>query len=125
MLSGLNIYNFSNEDKKVYKSLCKKYLQKIPLTNKEKVKGELKIKNIRFYPHCIKVHIVFNGVMYGRYNRLVDWRDSSLLQKPNVSKIKVNRLLRRYTTPDIRENLLKLGIRTDFFSFEIYKVEWV
>lgn len=121
----LKTFNYTKEDKKVLKKLCKKYLQDIELTSNNVVRGLVDIKNIRFYDNYIRIHIVLKGEVCGRINRVSEWHQSSALKKRNISKIKIYRQIRRHTLTDLRNSLLKLGVQTDYHNLEIYKVEWV
>lgn len=104
----------------------KKSLKKwgdIPVKN-DYLDGVIKIKNYRKYTHIHEVDVSFVGKIYVKvYREPRAWHDVSVLTKYNISKIKLNRFLRRgmLTEIQIRMNYFGAEIR-DYYN--IQKVKW-
>lgn len=93
----------------------------IPIKN-EDVVGKIIITNMRKYQFSGEVDVVFEGKARFTVNRVKDFYDSSLLKK-NVSKIKVNRILRKYIHNEVRVRMKYFDIDVKYFHY-IKKFKW-
>lgn len=121
------------------KKLVKKYGKNVPVegiayhrsaTNSEKyLDGEFTIKSIRkyktFYRTLYDVDLCFKGKINCRYNATKGWRGSEIQSERNISKIKINKFIRRYICRDVSNFLLTFGIQANpFTNLAIKKVTW-
>lgn len=97
------------------------------------LKGSLTISRVRKYqPHAdnIKINgktpenweieITFNGLLKGKLDK-VEWFSSVILERKNVSKIRVNKIIKRKLYNLVETRLLFWGI----YDYKIKKVTWV
>lgn len=112
---------------KALTQVVKKFGNQIPVSNNH-LKGTFTIKNYRKYSHLEEVDVIFEGEIYVNYNRKKDWYDSSVMTHnfPNggrVSKIKVNRFIRRNIFFDIKTYLKYFDIELPYYDL-IKKIIW-
>lgn len=75
--------------------------------NTPEIKGKLKIVGYRKYKWDCEVDVEFKGKARMRCGRNTpEFFDSSILKRPRVSKVKVNRIIRRYIQTTI-DNKMK------------------
>ena len=97
------------------------------------LKGSLTISRVRKYqpyadnikingktPENWEIEILFNGKLKGKLDKL-EWFSSEILDKKNVSKIRVNKIIKRKLYNFVETRLLFWGIS----DFKIKKVIWV
>lgn len=107
--------------------VVKKFGNKISVSNSY-LKGTFSIKNYRQYTHLDEVDIIFEGFIYVNYNRKKEWYSSSVMTDvfPNggkVSKIKVNRFIRRNIFFDVKTYLKYFDIELPYYDL-IKKIIW-
>ena len=125
-MNGYQFYQrFNKEETKAIKKIVKKYSKNIEIPTNEYIKGSFDIKNVRIYNTRTEADIVFNGQIFARRRSVREWLDNSILTEKGISKIKVNKLIRKYLNSDVMRNLLIFGIETQYYTFKINKVEWV
>jgi len=112
---------------KAISKVVKKFGNKIPISNSQ-LKGTFTIKNYRSYSHLEEVDIIFEGQIFVHYNRKKDWYSSSVMTDvfPNggrVSKIKVNRFIRRNIFFDVKTYLKYFDIEIPYYDL-IKKIIW-
>jgi hypothetical protein len=97
------------------------------------LKGSLTISRVRKYqpyadnikingktPENWEIEILFNGKLKGKLDKL-EWFSSEILDRKNVSKIRVNKIIKRKLYNFVETRLLFWGIS----DFKIKKVIWV
>ena len=97
------------------------------------LKGFLTISRVRKYqpyadnikingktPENWEIEILFNGKLKGKLDKL-EWFSSEILDKKNVSKIRVNKIIKRKLYNFVETRLLFWGIS----DYKIKKVTWV
>lgn len=103
----------------------KKMLSKlgvIPINNSDII-GTITITNFRKYQFSGEVDVVFKGKAKFTVNKKVDFYDSSLL-KQTRSKIKVNRVLRRYILKEVKLRMMYFDIEVKYEHY-IKKFKWI
>ena len=97
------------------------------------LEGTFSIKSIRKYRkssiglgHCYEIDLILNGKVFASWNGERKFWGSELLQNKNVSKIRVNKLIRRHIVKDIQIYLITFGIDVNaYYSLSVKKIEWV
>lgn len=97
------------------------------------LKGSLTISRVRKYqpyadnikingktPENWEIEIIFNGLLKGKLDK-VEWFSSEILERKNVSKIRVNKIIKRKLYNFVETRLLFWGIS----DYKIKKVTWV
>jgi hypothetical protein len=113
-------------DIEVTKSV-KKALSKYGYLNiiHEKLKGSVKVVGYRKYSWGDEIDIEFTGKIHARVSYNLEWFDASVMGDKNrkISKVKVNRFIKRCCLKDIKIYLNYFGIRIDEYS-QIKKIKW-
>lgn len=122
-------YVINDDMTKSVKKILKKHSKKQVSVNNEFMKGTFTVKTYRKYEFREEVDILFEGEIYAKYRRPLqpltrEWFKSDILRDRGVSKIKVNKLIKRYLFDDIQTYLAYFGIRLRFVE-EIKKVTWI
>ena len=101
------------------------------LSKKKCLDGNFSIKRIRKYRPYSKfsqsyyeIDLVLKGKLLAKWNYKETWYGSEILKESGVSKIKVNRLIRRYILNDVNEFLLTFGLEAGN-NLKIKQVEWI
>jgi len=101
------------------------------LSKKRYLDGNFSIKRIRKYRPYSKfsqsyyeIDLVLKGKLLAKWNYKETWYGSEILKESGVSKIKVNRLIRRYILNDVNEFLLTFGVEAGN-NLKIKQVEWI
>lgn len=106
--------------------VVKKFGNQISISNNY-LRGTFTIKNYRKYSHLDEVDITFEGEIHVNYNRKKDWYNSSIMTNPlpnvRVSKIKVNRFIRRNMFFDVKTYLKYFDIELPYYDL-IKKIIW-
>ena len=117
----------TDQESKTLKNIILKFSKDIDIENKN-VRGTFTIKNVRKYEHFTEVDVIFKGCIYARVGRTLDWYDSSILNKEHkgykISKIKLNRFLKKSILRDVSINLKYFSENIKFYT-DIKKIEWV
>jgi hypothetical protein len=118
-------YIIQNEETKAIKKVLPKFgsLQ----INNSKIKGGVRIIGYRKYSWGEQVDIEFIGKIYARVTwGKMEWFDSSIMNNKDVkvSKVKVNRLIRRNLLNDVKLRLNYFGININEHS-QITKLKWL
>ena len=91
--------------------------------NNDDAIGTIAFKTVRVYNIHWEVEVEFKGKASFRVGHKKGLYDSSLLKK-NVSKIKVNRIIKRYLQKEIDMRLRYLGGRLVSYH-DIKKIKWI
>jgi len=93
--------------------------------NNEYLKGTIRIVNYRRYSYRSEVDVTFEGQIYVAINgRKSDWHDTSVLTKYNISKVKLNRFLRKKSFTEVQNRLNYYGITLRVYN-NIKKIKWI
>jgi hypothetical protein len=114
-------YCIQTPEVKAHKKLLPK-VGVIHIDNSEVV-GKIMITNMRKYQFSGEVDVVFEGKAKFTVNRQKDFYDSSLLKK-GVSKIKVNRIIRRYIHKEVKLRMMYFDIDVKYYHY-IKKFKWI
>lgn len=96
----------------------------IPISNKY-LNGVVKIVGYRKYSVSSEVDIVFEGKIFVKIHHsfISEWFDKSIHTKHNISKVKLNRFLRKNCLQEIKNRLNYFDISLHHYS-EIKKINW-
>ena len=118
-------YIIENNESKTIKKLLLKWGE-IPINNDE-IRGVIKIKNYRKYQFRDEVDIEFKGEVFVRLdvvNRQWYGSDIMLNKSYNVSKIKLNRYIRKKIFREIQIRMNYFGVDMKEYR-NIVKIKWV
>lgn len=88
------------------------------------IKGFVKLQNIRFYGGSyVEVEVSFEGEVKARYSRVTSWFGNELFGFDGVSKIKINRMIKKMIFNDLRRKLKFFDINLSDYS-QIKKIKW-
>lgn len=107
---------------KELKSVVLKYSQSIKTKNPN-LNGTISIKNLRVYSYHMEIDVEYSGKVFLRYARASKWYDSSIKNQKNISKIKLNRILKKYVINDITFQLNMFGLNLKHWD-TIKKINW-
>jgi len=115
-----------DESTKAIKKALKKFSgNDISLTNGT-LRGSFKIKNFRKYPMHHEVDIEFKGELFAKTSVLEGkrWYSSEIYGQKNISKIKVNKLIKRHIRVATRSHAAYFAIDVKWVE-SIKKVIWI
>lgn len=109
-----------------HSNTVKKSLKKwgqIPVDDKV-IKGVINIKNVRQYSMYWEADVELQGLSWLYYGGVKDFYSSDIQKKKNVSKIKLNRILRRQVFNHVNSRLkyFSADIRGEY---NIKKITWI
>ena len=123
-LCGMPRYTIDDtESKAIKKSLVK--WGEIPVRN-QGLKGTIIIKNYRKYQYRSEVDIEFKGEIFVRlYNENRKWYSSDIITngRVSVSKVKLNRYIRKNSLKDIQMRMRYFGVNIDEYQ-NVNKIKW-
>lgn len=113
-------------------SLAQKINKRGVIVSTSSLDGVLKIQKIRKYktdyswsPFFHEVDIVFEGKIWGNVNFTPDWHTSEILKTHNISKVKLNRLIRKNLDSYVNDFCELLGLNVKHYgSFKIKNIIW-
>lgn len=118
------------EENQLVKKVLKKY-PKVVIRKKDALDGVVYIKNIRWYRHLgVEVDIEYHGKIFAKLGLQRQWFDSSIMTEKKhsgvyrVSKIKLNRFIRKSVFNDLKSYLGLFDIDLRFYNY-IKKIKWV
>jgi len=115
-------YIVKNNDSKAIKASLKKWGE-IPIRTNY-LDGVIKIKNYRKYTWNEEVDAVFEGKIYVRVmNENRTWYTNSILKKYNISKVKLNRFLRKSCLFEVQTRMNYFGVEIKYYE-NIKKIKW-
>ena len=115
-----------DESTKAIKKALKKFSgNDISLANGT-LRGSFKIKNFRKYPMHHEVDIEFKGELFAKTSVLEGkrWYSSEIYGQKNISKIKVNKLIKRHLIVEVRSYAAYFGIDVKWVE-NLKKVTWL
>ena len=90
----------------------------------EKVKGTVNIIGYRKYSWGDEIDIEFTGKVHARVSYKLEWFDASVMEDKgkHISKVKVNRFIKRCCLREVKIHMNYFGIRIDEYS-QIKKIK--
>jgi hypothetical protein len=116
----------NDEDSKATKKALKKFSKKDIMGFNKRLKGLFNIVGFRKYEFTSEVDVEFNGELFAIYDSSTGptWLKSDIYNKKGISKIKVNKLIKRLIFNEVRDHVAYFGINLRFTG-EIKKIKWV
>ena len=113
-----------NESKRINK-LIKKFPAATIYSNNQVLRGSFTITRFRKYGVVHEIDVEFDGELFARTSTLDSrsWLKSDIIGKKNVSKIKVNKLIKRHLLQDVRDYARFFGIQISWLT-NIKKITW-
>ena len=119
-------YVINNDETKAIKKIIKKFSgNKIDTTN-QTLRGSFKITNFRKYTFSDEIDIEFKGEIFAKSSLLGGqrWFSSEIYSQKGVSKIRINKLIKRHIFNEIRAHAVYFGINIKFIH-NLKKITWV
>ena len=115
-------YVISDNDSKSIKKSLKKW-GTIPIST-EYLDGVIKIENYRKYIRSEEIDVFFEGKIFVKisYEKRM-WHSSDILKTHNISKVKLNRFLRRNLLFDVKTRMKYFGVKIDDYM-NVKKIKW-
>jgi hypothetical protein len=116
----------NDDEAKAIKKTVKKFSgNDISFTNGT-LRGSFKITNFRKYPMHHEVDVEFNGELFAKISVLEGrrWLSSEIYGQKNISKIKVNKLIKKNILSEVRTNAAYFGIEIKWID-NIKKITWI
>lgn len=85
--------------------------------------GVISIKNFRKYPYRNEVDVFFTGKIFARAGQENEWLGADILTTKSISKIKLNRHLRKSCLAEVRIRMNYFGIEIKHYT-DITKIKW-
>ena len=116
----------TDDESKAIKKLVKKYSKKEIASFNDRLRGSFTIVGFRKYQFTNEIDIEFNGDLCARTNsfRNVEWFKSDIYGKKGISKIKVNKLIKRSIFKEVKDQAAYFGINLRYVE-EIKKIKWI
>jgi hypothetical protein len=116
----------SDDDSKVINKSLKKFSKREIDSFNDRLRGSFTIVGFRKYQFTNEVDIEFNGDLCARTNSFVDteWFKSDIYGKKGISKIKVNKLIKRSIFNEVKDQAAYFGINLRYIT-EIKKINWI
>jgi len=88
--------------------------------------GTIQITHYRQYDFEEQVDVTFVGKIHVRYGGGLMWLDHQRVTQDmkNISKLKLNRVLRKFFFPHLQSHLLFFGVRLNY-SADVKTVKWI
>lgn len=92
----------------------------------DKIKGGVRLIGYRKYTWGEQIDVEFIGKIRARTGLKLEWMDSSIMKDAGtkVSKVKVNRFIRRNIHIDVKRHIAYFGVKIDDYN-KITKVKWL
>ena len=116
----------NDDNAKAIKKIIKKFSGvDISITNGF-LRGSIKITNFRKYLMHHEVDVEFKGELFAKTSVLEGkrWYSSEIYGQKNISKIKVNKLIKRHLLVEVRSHAAYFGIDVKWVE-SIKKVTWI
>jgi hypothetical protein len=116
----------NDEDSKVTKKALKKFSKKDIMLFNKRLRGSFTIGGFRKYEFTNEVDVEFNGELFAVYDSSTGptWLKSDIYNKKGISKVKVNKLIKRLIFNEVKDHVAYFGINLRFTG-EIKKIKWV
>ena len=119
-------YVINDNESKSIKKIIKKFSNRDICKSNTRLKGSFTITNFRKYPIRHEVDVEFNGELLASTSTFSPnkWFKSDILKENGISKIKVNKLIKRNIFQEVKEQAAYFGIELRFID-EIKKIKWL
>ena len=107
---------------KTTKTVLTKFAKSVPVSNNN-IKGTFTITNYRRYNYYEEIDVNFQGSIFVYHNGKKTWFTPKELGK-NVSKIKLNRFLRKSLYKELETYLRYFSVKIKYYNW-IKKIEWI
>ena len=116
----------SDDNSKVIKKSLKKFSKREIASFNDRLRGSFTIVGFRKYQFTNEVDIEFNGEICARHSSLavLTWFKSDIYNQKSVSKIKVNKLIKRAIFNEVKDQAAYFGINLRYAT-EIKKINWI
>jgi len=116
----------SDDDSKAIKKSLKKFSKREIASFNDRLRGSFTIVGFRKYQFTNEVDIEFNGEICARHSSLavLTWFKSDIYNQKSVSKIKVNKLIKRAIFNEVKDQAAYFGINLRYVT-EIKKINWI
>ena len=116
----------SDDDSKVIKKSLKKFSKREINSFNDRLRGSFSIVGFRKYQFTNEVDIEFNGEICAMHSSLavLTWFKSDIYNQKSVSKIKVNKLIKRAIFKEVRDQAAYFGVNLRYVT-EIKKINWI
>lgn len=114
-------YAIQDTESKVIKKFLKKWGE-ISVFNKN-LNGVISIKNFRKYHYRNEVDLVFTGNIFAKVGHKQEWLGTEVFKTKTISKIKLNRFLRKSCLLEVRIRMNYFGIEIKNYT-NIVKINW-
>jgi hypothetical protein len=116
----------SDDDSKAINKSLKKFSKREIASFNDRLRGSFTIVGFRKYQFTNEVDIEFNGDLCARTNSFVDteWFKSDIYGNKGISKIKVNKLIKRSIFNEVKDQAAYFGINLRYIT-EIKKINWI
>ena len=116
----------NDDDSKVTKKSLKKFSKKEINSFNDRLRGSFSIIGFRKYQFTNEVDIEFNGEICARHSSLavLTWFKSDIYNQKSVSKIKVNKLIKRSIFNEVKDQAAYFGVNLRYVT-EIKKINWI
>jgi len=116
----------SDDDSKAIKKSLKKFSKREIASFNDRLRGSFSIVGFRKYQWVNEVDIEFNGEMRARRELFGEhiWFKSDVYNKPEVSKIKVTKLIKRAIFDEVKDYAAYFGIKLKYAE-DIKKIKWI
>ena len=115
----------NDDESKTINKLIKKFPKENVCSNNSRLRGSFTITRFRKYGLTHEVDIEFHGEIFARTCSLDEssWLKSDILNQKNVSKIKVNKMIKRNLLQDVKDYARYFGINITWVE-NIKKITW-
>ena len=119
-------YVILSEETKAIKKSIKKFSERDIASFNDRLRGSFKIVGFRRYQFHDEVDIEFNGELFAARHSLSgrQWLGSDVYNQNGISKIKVNKLIKREIFKEVKDQAAYFGINLRYVE-EIKKIKWV
>ena len=123
---GRNGKCIGDDDSKVIKKSLKKFSKREIASFNDRLRGSFTIVGFRKYQFINEVDIEFNGEICARHSSLavLTWFKSDIYNQKGVSKIKVNKLIKRSIFNEVKDQAAYFGVNLRYVT-EIKKINWI
>jgi len=123
---GRNGKCITDDESKAIKKLVKKFSKREIASFNDRLRGSFTIVGFRKYQFINEVDIEFNGEICARHSSLavLTWFKSDIYNQKGVSKIKVNKLIKRAIFKEVKDQAAYFGINLRYIE-EIKKINWI